>query len=179
MDGFALWSIALYNIQAYPGTDIFDLRYPDDMIWYDKSFPRYLALVGYFHFKELNDDNEPGSGADDIGVGGVVGVAWRANSWIYRHGVSGCLRWMYPDDVSKCVRLKYIYVSIMYPDLSTWSSDVCGCIWRSEDPDHYWAFSTKKTVKEKWKFKSWNCKKGRQEKQYSNPKDFVAEIFII
>ena len=33
--------------------------------------------------------------------------------------VSGCFRWMYPDDVSKCVRLKYIYVYIMYPDLST------------------------------------------------------------
>ena len=33
-------------------------------------------------------------------------------------------------NVSGCVRLKYIYVSIMYPDLSTWSSDVCGCICR-------------------------------------------------
>ena len=27
-------------------------------------------------------DDEPGSGADDIGVGGMVGVAGRANSWI-------------------------------------------------------------------------------------------------
>ena len=27
-------------------------------------------------------DDEPGSGADDIGVCGMVGVARRANSWI-------------------------------------------------------------------------------------------------
>ena len=36
-----------------------------------------------------------------------------------------------------------------------------------------------KKVKEKWKFKSWYCKKRKQETQYWNPKDLVAEFFLV